>query len=78
MAMVCSPADAQHVDDESIPKGKVYVYKQVDSVNREMEIYFPIRKQTDKKPVAGIILFHGGGWGGGNGGWGNGGGGNGG
>ena len=41
MAIVCPLADAQRVDDESIPKGKVYVYKQVDGVDREMEIYFP-------------------------------------
>ena len=65
MAMVCSSADAQRVDDESLPRGKVYVYKQVDGVNREIEIYFPKGKRTDGKPVAGIILFHGGGWGGG-------------
>ena len=54
MAMVCSLADAQRVDDESIPKGKVYVYKQVDGVDREMEIYFPKGERASKKPVAGI------------------------
>ena len=54
MAMVCSLADAQRVDDESILKGKVYVYKQVDGVNREMEIYFPKVERASKKPVAGI------------------------
>ena len=48
-----------------VPKGKVYVYKQTDGVNREMEIYFPKGDRASKKPVAGIILFHGGGWGGG-------------
>ena len=66
MAMVCPLADAQRVDDESIPKGKVYVYKQVDGVDREMEIYFPKWHDASKKTVPGIILFHGGGWGGGN------------
>ena len=48
-----------------VPKGKVYVYKQVDGVNREMEIYFPTGHDSSKKTVPGIILFHGGGWGGG-------------
>ena len=65
MAMVCSPADAQRVDDESTPEGKIYVYKQVDGVDREMEIYFPKGHDASKKTVPGIILFHGGGWGGG-------------
>ena len=48
-----------------VPKGKVYVYKQVDGVNREMEVYFPKGHDASKKTVPGIILFHGGGWGGG-------------
>ncbi|MDB4338470.1 alpha/beta hydrolase [Rubripirellula sp.] len=65
MFLVSAPANAQRDGDTSTPKGKVYVYKQVDGVDREMEIYFPKGKHTDKKPVAGIILFHGGGWGGG-------------
>ena len=47
------------------PEGKVYVYKQVDGVNREMEIYFPKGHDASKMTVPGIILFHGGGWGGG-------------
>ena len=57
MAMICSPACAQRGDDDNIPKGKVYVYKQVNGVNREMEIYFPKGKKASQKPVAGIILF---------------------
>lgn len=65
MAMVCSTASAQRVIDEEIPKGKVYVYKQVDGVDREMEIFFPKAKRNQEMPVPGIILFHGGGWGGG-------------
>ena len=62
-------AAENHTDeilDESISKGKVYVYKQVDGVDREMEIYFPKGHDASKKTVPGIILFHGGGWGGGN------------
>ena len=53
------------IDQADVPAGKVYVYKQVDGVSREMEIYFPKGERASKKPVAGIILFHGGGWGGG-------------
>ena len=53
------------IDQADVPAGKIYVYKQVDGVNREMEIYFPKGERASKKPVAGIILFHGGGWGGG-------------
>lgn len=47
------------------PEGKVHVYKQVGGVNREMEIYFPKGHDASKRTVPGIILFHGGGWGGG-------------
>jgi acetyl esterase/lipase len=65
MAMICLPAYAQRGDDDNLPKGKVYVYKQANGINREMEIYFPQGKKASQKPVAGIILFHGGGWGGG-------------
>ncbi|MFT5131315.1 MAG: arylsulfatase A, partial [Rhodothermales bacterium] len=46
------------------PAGKVYVYKTVDGQAREMEIYFPNGKPP-ATPVPGIIMFHGGGWGGG-------------
>ncbi|MDP6527084.1 MAG: alpha/beta hydrolase, partial [Kiritimatiellia bacterium] len=62
MATACSPVYAQRVDDDN-PKGKVYVYKEVDGVNREMEIYFPKGHDASNKTVPGIILFHGGGWG---------------
>ncbi len=54
----------KRVDDDN-PMGKVYVYKVVDGVNREMEIYFPKGHDASKMTVPGIILFHGGGWGGG-------------
>ncbi|MFP6884131.1 MAG: alpha/beta hydrolase, partial [Roseibacillus sp.] len=47
------------------PEGKTYVYKEANGVSRELEIYFPKTKQGPKKPVPGIIMFHGGGWGGG-------------
>ena len=38
----------------------VYAYKRVDGVAIELEVYFP--KEKSKKPVPGIIFFHGGGW----------------
>ena len=57
-ALFVSSVYAQKVQG---PASKVYVYKEVDGVDREMEIYFP--KSKSKKPVPGIILFHGGAWG---------------
>ena len=54
-----------HAERVSGPAGKVYSYKEVDGVKREMEIYFPKGHDASAKPVPGIILFHGGGWGGG-------------
>ena len=62
-AFLTSPFIA--ASEADVPKGKVYAYKQVDGVNREMEIYFPKGHDASKKTVPGIILFHGGGWGGG-------------
>ena len=41
------------------PEGKTYVYKETNGVSRELEIYFPKAKQGPKKPVPGIIMFHG-------------------
>lgn len=54
-----------HAERVSGPAGKVYTYKEVDGVKREMEIYFPKGHDASAKTVPGIILFHGGGWGGG-------------
>ncbi|MEC8554636.1 MAG: alpha/beta hydrolase fold domain-containing protein [Planctomycetota bacterium] len=53
------------IAQSDFPEGKVCVYKQVDGVSREMEIYFPKGHDVSKNIVPGIILFHGGGWGGG-------------
>lgn len=47
------------------PAGKRYVYKQANGVPLEMEIYFPEGWNPTKQTYPGIILFHGGGWGGG-------------
>lgn len=65
LALSSAQANAQRVYENNPPKGKVYVYKTVDGVDREIEVFFPKGKQASKKPVPGIILFHGGGWGGG-------------
>lgn len=47
------------------PAGKSYVYKHSAGQPREMEIYFPPNHDAAKAKVPGVILFHGGGWGGG-------------
>ena len=49
----------------AVPEGKVYVYKNSGGQDREIEVYFPEGHDTSKKPGPGIIMFHGGGWGGG-------------
>lgn len=46
--------------------GKVYTYKDDNGTPRQMEIYFPEDHDPEKASVPGIIMFHGGGWGGGN------------
>jgi acetyl esterase len=47
------------------PPGKVYVYKESAGKPRQMEIYFPPNHDPAKSKVPGMILFHGGAWGGG-------------
>lgn len=61
-ALVSTGLAAERV---SGPAGKVYTYKEVDGVKRELEVYFPEGHDEAKSPVPGIIFFHGGGWGGG-------------
>ena len=50
---------------DDIPEGEIYSYKEEDGVTREMEIHFPKDHNAATKSVPGIIMFHGGGWGGG-------------
>jgi len=50
---------------DDVPAGKSYVYKHSAGQPREMEIYFPPNHNLAKAKVPGVILFHGGGWGGG-------------
>lgn len=47
------------------PAGKPYTYKISAGKPRAMEIYFPLNHDPAKARVPGLILFHGGGWGGG-------------
>jgi len=57
--------DAEQVNDADALEGKVHVYKQVGDAGREMEIFFPKNHDPATRAVPGIIMFHGGGWGGG-------------
>ena len=47
------------------PPGKSTIYKHSADKPREMEIYFPEDHDPTKSKVPGLILFHGGAWGGG-------------
>jgi rhamnogalacturonyl hydrolase YesR/acetyl esterase/lipase len=47
------------------PAGKPYIYKHSAGKPRNMEIYFPPNHDPAKVKVPGLILFHGGSWGGG-------------
>ena len=61
-AMSCLTNSA-HGDE--VPEGKIYTYKKENGKTREMEIYFPKDHDPSTESVPGIIMFHGGGWGGG-------------
>lgn len=64
---VAAPAAAKKAAPRAAdtPPGKPYVYKQSAGKDREMEIYFPPNHDPAKSKVPGLIMFHGGGWGGG-------------
>ncbi|MBK8090570.1 MAG: alpha/beta hydrolase fold domain-containing protein [Verrucomicrobiaceae bacterium] len=47
------------------PAGKAYIYKESAGKPRQMEIFFPPNHDPAKSKVPGMILFHGGAWGGG-------------
>ncbi|MEK6262544.1 MAG: alpha/beta hydrolase fold domain-containing protein [Planctomycetota bacterium] len=59
------PAKARQSVADDTPQGKPYVYKHSAGKPRQMEIYFPPDHDPAKAKVPGLILFHGGGWGGG-------------
>ncbi len=47
------------------PAGEVRIYKHSAGKPRQLELYFPPNHDPAKAKVPGLILFHGGGWGGG-------------
>ena len=57
--------DAKQVNSAGAPVGKVHIYKNEGDTAREIEIFFPKDHNPETKAVPGIIMFHGGGWGGG-------------
>jgi len=50
---------------DEVPPGEVHVYKTSGGKPQQMEVYFPPDHDPETKKVPGLILFHGGGWGGG-------------
>jgi acetyl esterase len=68
--ILCVPSFAQKPERKAeagadAPTGKTYIYKHSAGKPRQMEIYFPPGHDPAKSKVPGMILFHGGGWGGG-------------
>ena len=63
LALSC--LDAEQANSADAPEGKVHIYKHEGDTAREMEIFFPKDHDPATKAVPGIIMFHGGGWGGG-------------
>ena len=57
--------NAKQVTSIDAPLGKVHIYKNEGDTAREIEIFFPKNHNPTTKAVPGIIMFHGGGWGGG-------------
>jgi acetyl esterase len=62
---VTSSLVAEETSNVDAPGGKIYTYKKDNGVAREIEIHFPKSHDASEKLVPGIIMFHGGGWGGG-------------
>ena len=56
--------NAKQVTSIDAPLGKVHIYKNEGDTAREIEIFFPKNHNPTTKAVPGIIMFHGGGWGG--------------
>jgi acetyl esterase/lipase len=59
------PAKPRAEIGSTAPAGKPYAYKTSAGKPRQMEIYFPPNHDPAKARVPGMILFHGGAWGGG-------------
>ncbi len=64
LSLACQAA-AQTAERVSAPEGKKYIYKNTDGKPLVMEIYFPENHTPSEAKVPGLIMFHGGGWGGG-------------
>ncbi|MEM7697267.1 MAG: alpha/beta hydrolase [Verrucomicrobiota bacterium] len=47
------------------PEGRIFTYKRDGDIPREIEVFFPTDHDPSTAAVPGIIMFHGGGWGGG-------------
>lgn len=58
-------ADAKR-EKKEVPPGKEFVYKKSGGKDQKLEVYFPAGWEPKGKKVPGVLLFHGGGWGGGN------------
>jgi acetyl esterase/lipase len=65
LAFCCGAVASVHGANLQEAAGKAYTYKTVAGQERQMEIYFPPNHDPAKAKVPGMILFHGGGWGGG-------------
>jgi dienelactone hydrolase len=66
LCVLCGGSFAAEVPaKDKDPAGKPYTYKTSAGKERQMEIYFPPNHDPAKSKVPGVILFHGGGWGGG-------------
>ena len=63
--LALTSVDAERVNSANAPEGEVHIYKQEGDTVREMEIFFPKDHDPAMRAVPGIIMFHGGGWGGG-------------
>lgn len=64
LAFFVAPVVAAIPADDT-PPGEVRIYKNSGGKPRELEIYFPANHDPARRRVPGVILFHGGGWGGG-------------
>ncbi len=66
--VTCALVSFLHAETDAskhTPQGKVYTYKEVKGEARELEVFFPEGHDATSDLRPGVILFHGGGWGGG-------------
>ena len=65
MFLGCLLFHVHRAHSNDIPEGKIYTYKAEARATRQIEIHFPKNHDASTESVPGIIMFHGGGWGGG-------------